>query len=289
MKKINLIIIIILHFHCINCNQRGVLPLLQIDFDKSMSHLKRYQLNYTQKDPTWIQTKKLYKKYIFNNFEYSNEPKIPKIIHQIWLGSKLPHKYKEYQESWVKKHPDWLYKLWTEKDIENLDLINLNLYKASKNYGEKSDIARYEILYQCGGLYVDTDFECLMPFDTLHHACDFYTGCVAAPHVVCFNGLIAAKPNHPILQRCINDLAENSKKHKKTLEKTGPGFFTRCVIKEFFNESVERCVLFPAPYFYPWPWYKRDHESCKKRYSFVRPESFAIHHWEVSWSKKKIN
>ena len=34
-----------------------------------------------------------------------------------------------------------------------------------KILGEKSDIFRYEILYRFGGVYVDTDFECIKPFE----------------------------------------------------------------------------------------------------------------------------
>jgi len=32
------------------------------------------------------------------------------------------------------------------------------------------------IRQQVGGLYVDTDFECLAPFDELHASLEFYTG-----------------------------------------------------------------------------------------------------------------
>jgi len=286
MKKV------ILYLFCLSSNlfssaNLEMLTYLQIDFDISMSHLERYRLDYAKKDPDWIQAKHLYNTHILNNFEYCEKPRIPKIIHQIWLGSDFPQEYKEYQQSWIKNHPDWEYKLWTERDIEQFGLVNQHMYNTAKNYGEKSDIARLEILDRFGGLYIDTDFECLKPFDIFHHCCDFYTGCVSDPHVVCFNGLIAAAPGHPILKRGMIDLENNARLHKDSIEKTGPGFFTRCILKEFFNESVGRCVLFPAPYFYPWPWYKRDRESCATRRKFIKPESFAIHHWEVSWLRRR--
>ena len=49
---------------------------------------------------------------------------IPKIIHQIWLG---PNKRPDiWMNSWkinyIKKHPDWTYKLWTEKEINMLQV-----------------------------------------------------------------------------------------------------------------------------------------------------------------------
>ena len=36
-----------------------------------------------------------------------------------------------------------------------------DVFERAINPGMKSDIFRYEILKQIGGLYVDTDFECL--------------------------------------------------------------------------------------------------------------------------------
>jgi mannosyltransferase OCH1-like enzyme len=40
-------------------------------------------------------------------------------------------------------------------------------FDRASNFGEKSDIWRYEILFRLGGVYVDTDFECVRPFDSL--------------------------------------------------------------------------------------------------------------------------
>jgi hypothetical protein len=52
---------------------------------------------------------------------------------------------------------------------------NKDAFSGATNYGEKSDILRYEILSQFGGIYVDCDFECLKPFDDLL-SCAFFTG-----------------------------------------------------------------------------------------------------------------
>jgi len=286
MKKGYIFLILCFSVNFIGSSHLNMLSYLQIDFDTSMLHLERYNLPHALKDKDWIQVRKLYENNIYD-IEYSEEPRIPKIIHQIWLGSDFPSKYEAYQKSWIKNHPNWEYKLWTDKDISRLNMKNQRLYNSAKNYGEKSDIVRYEVLYQFGGLYVDTDFECLKPFDILHHICDFYAGIVANPQVVTFNGLIAAKARHPILKKCLVDLQKNAQNHNNSLEKTGPFFFTRCILSELDKENIEKSVLFPAPYFYPWPWYKlNDHINRQK---YIKPESFAIHHWESSWMKKKLS
>src|SRR6185437_602159 len=97
-----------------------------------------------------------------------NEYIIPKIVHQIWIGPKpLPEETKEYQKSFHKYLPGWEYKLWTEKEIEQLELINKDLYLKTINPGEKSDIGRLELLYQFGGVYLDADCEWLKALDVL--------------------------------------------------------------------------------------------------------------------------
>lgn len=45
-------------------------------------------------------------------------PLVPKLIHQTWKDDQLPDKWKEAQKSCIDLHPDYEYKLWTDKDAE---------------------------------------------------------------------------------------------------------------------------------------------------------------------------
>ena len=54
---------------------------------------------------------------------------------------------------------------WDDEKLSDLNMVNKELLLKFKNYGAKSDIARLEILHQIGGLYLDTDFECLKQID----------------------------------------------------------------------------------------------------------------------------
>ena len=84
---------------------------------------------------------------------------IPKIIHQIWLGQKEPPQWciDSWEKNYISKYPEWKFKLWREKDIDNLTLINRRIYNKEPTLRGKSDIARYEILYQFGGIFMDSD------------------------------------------------------------------------------------------------------------------------------------
>ena len=46
-------------------------------------------------------------------------------------------------------------------DVKSIILKNKKAYSLAKNWGMKSDILRYEILQKFGGVYIDTDYECL--------------------------------------------------------------------------------------------------------------------------------
>jgi mannosyltransferase OCH1-like enzyme len=194
------------------------------------------------------------------------------------------------QQSWRKYHPDWTYILWTDKEIAEFGLVNKKLFDSARNWGQKSDIARYEILCRMGGLYIDTDFECLKSFDILHDSLDFYTCCIPAKDggVEIINALIAACPGHPILKACVNGLhnVTASTNIWHIIETTGPYFFTKAV----FAFLTGRSVIFPVTYFYPMPaWIasqKPNHADVIQR--FVKDESFALHWWDCSWQRLRL-
>lgn len=254
---------------------------LTISFHDSMGASRNYRKNLVDQYKNWQRSNELYDTYILNKMEVSNQPRIPKIIHQIWLGSPFPEASKKLQESWKRNNPDWQYILWTEHEIEEFELVNKYQYDAAINYGEKSDIARYEILYRMGGLYIDTDFECLKPFDILHNCCDFYAGIAYETKYEVYNGLIGSKPGHQILKDCIDNIKHNIPNQGDILDRTGPYLFTRSIEKHISHYD-DYTVLFPVTYFYPWPSY---HVSKNSPSDDIKEESFAVHHWHMSWFK----
>ncbi len=229
---------------------------------------------------------------------YSIEPKIPKIIHQIWVGPhQFPKEAKAWQETWLKLHPDWEYKLWTNEDVEMLDFENKEYYNQATNWGEKADILRYEILYRFGGVYVDVDEMCLKSLDVLHHTCDFYT----AVHQVRLldannnklrinNAVIAAVPGHPILQHAVEEI-KNNRKHHDLLFRAGPDFFTK-VIAQKLGDSLNQGnvdVVFPANYFYPSADRKSGHTIKPGVQIRIKPETLAVHYYTSYWVKPPTN
>lgn len=261
-----------------------------VPFDVEMQINSLYDHTIAAQSNHWITANALYNNHIIDELEIRDVPRIPKIIHQIWIGPRpLPAACKKFQATWIKVHPDWEYKLWTNEDIENFELTNKKLYDQSTNWGQKSDIARYEILYRFGGLYIDTDFECFFPFDLFHHTCDFYAGIVdnRPSKFLIANGLIGSVPYHPILKAIIDnmtlDKTEDQGDRNRIMETTGPYYFTRSFLKHALQSN--RCVAFPVGYFYPWPSYEKHNKKREQILQWIRPETFAIHHWHCSWMK----
>lgn len=82
---------------------------------------------------------------------------IPKIIHYAWFGSKIPKVVEDRVDDWKKILPDWKFICWNEDnyDIHKFDFSG-KMYD-QKKYGYIVDELRYDVLYQYGGFYLDTD------------------------------------------------------------------------------------------------------------------------------------
>ncbi len=226
----------------------------------------------------------------------NSDYRIPRVFHQIWVGPRpMPAQYKIWAESW-KNVPGWTYKLWTNKEAEEFIMINRELYFQEKNMGARSDILRLEILYREGGVYIDTDFECIKPemFDLLNRCYDFYAGLLPLNYWFCVaNGLIGSIPGHPVVKACIENMAKSEKLIDKwdSIANKGPGLLTRMIFLHGNRDS--RDIVFPASFFYPLPsiWLQKIKKRTKKRTldleavkkQVMKKESMAIHWWEKSW------
>ena len=249
-------------------------------FDEMIAKSYNYDDREYHHSPHWSIAKSLFvKNYLCVS---GGDSVIPKKIHQIWLGGEVPEKYEYFMQSWKRFHPTWEYRLWTDADAESFGMERIDAYHSSSNMGTRSDIFSYEILRRHGGLYVDTDFECLKPFDDLLHL-SFFAGISYDAKFVLYHGLMASIPNHPILERCVNDMGAGYDGNDGTriMEATGPYHLTRCFISGVYN-APDGVVAFPMEYFYPLPNNKR-HDTDP--YKYVTDKSLAIHHFFVSWLK----
>jgi len=86
---------------------------------------------------------------------------MPKVIHQTWKTTDVPKHWAESQASWQALHPDWLYLLWTDADIEAYIKLSRPqawaLFERQSYPIQRVDLFRYFVLHDFGGLYSDLD------------------------------------------------------------------------------------------------------------------------------------
>lgn len=225
----------------------------------------------------------------FENYTGIKDNKIPKKIHQIWVGSKpVPKLILQFAEKFKELNPDWEYKLWRDKDIDNFKLKNKQAYDKASNCGSKSDIARYNILYKEGGIYFDTDFLPLKALDDLIYL-EFFTGTGWLDEPLVFNGIFGCIPRHPLLLTLINNIKITDNPNiNQIMQFYGPGYFSKYFFEYLFNKP-DLTVVFPTIYFYPFAAIYRNkirnwnNRSQKFVNSYIKPESYACHLWHTSW------
>lgn len=212
-----------------------------------------------------------------------SEKKIPKIVHQIWLGKQMPEFEKKLSEQ-VKNSLDcsWQYILWTEENVQDLQTFkNKDLFDTTPNQGQKSDLLRYAVLNEFGGIYMDTDFLMVDTFDSLLDL-DFFCGISFDEKPNLFNGLIGSSSSNPIIKELLN-LDKPLQFHDAMLlmDSTGPFFLTRKFLQLLSN--CPDAVALPNSFFYPYP----NFDQCKtlgtNYKDYIKPETVCCHMWSSAW------
>lgn len=199
---------------------------------------------------------------------------IPRVFHQIWINRDepaLPERYRAWHQSWLHHHPQWTLRLW---NLDNLDFEpeQRALIDAAPSYAQKADILRYEILWRHGGVYIDVDFECLRPLDSVIAGLEHFV--VSENGRVLSIGIIGARAGSPYLKRCIARLPARVGLAPPNIE-TGPAYFTQCLLGDGFGPDV---AMLPSHWFYP---YSMDQPE---RAAGPFPQAYAVHHWAATWN-----
>ena len=258
-------------------------------FDKCRINTSLFDRSFAESNPDWWKIRKIYEKSEIKPCEN----KIPKVIHFIWLGKPIPKWYEEVIDDWKQKNTSFDIKLWGNEESYKFikDKFSFETFSKSKNFGVKSDVLRYEILKDQGGLYVDTDFLCLSSeFDKLHDSFSFYAGICLEKVVQINNGIMASVPNHPILDACIQQASEEKFMHiscpqTRVLYQTGPWLLTKAIM-EYLKEERNDTLIMPSQTFHPFPARYREQATKELIESYIKTWSMACHLWHASWQPK---
>ncbi len=221
---------------------------------------------------------------------------IPKIAHWIWLNGQLPDWASSNIERFQNLHTDWEIKIWNS--FETTESYN-KIINSLKWYSSRSDILRYLILQEYGGVYFDVDNYIIRNFDDLLNNEFFIAPCMPdghiKPHLAC--GLMGSIANslasRLILEECLNVFTMVDEPKRITY---GPNLLD----KVFGSRNQSICKILPQHYFYSIPDRNTAHEYWKSdnankemimarfRNDFVDGvEPYSIHLWGVDGSSQR--
>lgn len=191
---------------------------------------------------------------------------IPKIIHQIWIGSKsnIPDCFKRATDHLLSLHPDYEYILWSNdnfpSDFINQDIIDDALeHKKRNSVAVACDAIRYEILAQYGGLYVDLDYVFFKNLTPLIEG--KYEILSQENETTANNCFIGCSQNHPFMHHLINNMRKSyfGMKDVDTLLKAGGVFYYADQVSSWRDHLNILPHYYVSPFFPYTPW--REFES----------------------------
>ena len=255
------------------------------EFAKRSKFIWDFHSNIKEKS-NWLIYSSIFDSWFHSKRSSNKKDLIPKRFHHIWLGKKkLPPYFENFKNSWKKNHPDYEFFFWDDEKCKNLNLINRELFDSVMNEGCKSDILRYEILYKYGGIYIDTDFECIktIPEELLKQS---FVACMIFDHKPQIgNGLIMSAPKNKILINLIEECSyPENESTGNILKSTGPEFFTKQIYKNL-ELGKDDILILPSNYCYPWPNFIKNLNLNK---NLITDDSFALHYWGTTWMKTNV-
>ena len=211
---------------------------------------------------------------------------IPKVIHYVWVGGKsLTPLAEKCIASWKKFCPDYEIKRWDETNFD----INSNVfcYEAYKNkkWAFVSDYIRLKVLYEYGGIYMDTDVEVVKPLDPYlkHPAFSGFECTLKIP-----TGIIAAEKGNAWIKLILDYYND---KHFENADGTIENLPNVIIMSELTDKNYK--INFDDTYqdlgdivFYPHEIFCPE-DNVKKGYNSTK-NTVTIHHFAGSWVPKSF-
>ena len=206
---------------------------------------------------------------------------IPKKIHYCWFGGNpLPELVQKCIASWKKFCPDYEIIEWNET---NFDINCCNYVKEAyqaKKWAYVSDYARLKILYEHGGLYLDTDVELIKPIEPIVSKGNFMG---REENLKVNPGLIAGSSSNDSFYKELLDgyssrcfVKENGEFDFTTIVEYTTSFFVRYGLEDKNEiQVIKNIILYPKDYFCP-----LDYSSGEL---ILTENTYSIHHYTASW------
>ena len=212
---------------------------------------------------------------------------IPKTIHYCWFGNNpKPKSVLKCIASWKKYCPDYEIIEWNESNIDvNMNLFTKQAYEA-KAWGFVPDYLRLWIIYNHGGLYLDTDVEMVKNFDPLLNNKvfgGFEEGLVEKGLYVALGLGFGAEAGNEFIKKHMEVydnlvFTNEDGTHNKL---PAPAHTTKLLLEyglDRYSDTIQNCgefTVYPTDYFCPKQLYTGQTKLTENSYS--------IHQFDASW------
>lgn len=205
---------------------------------------------------------------------------IPKKIHYCWFGGNpLPKSAVKCINSWKKYCPDYKIIEWNETNFDT----NCNAYCAEmvkrKKWAFLTDYVRLKVIYEHGGIYLDTDVQVIRPLNELVEKGP-YMGFENTGRVATGLGFAAEAGNlliweNMVYYEMLTDFSEL---------KSCPFITTEVLRRHGLSEDVTRIQTIDEMTIYP------EEFLCPKNertgLTTVTKNTYSIHQFDASWFEK---
>ena len=208
---------------------------------------------------------------------------IPKIINYIWLGGGTKSNFTNICIcSWYEHLQDYEIVEWNEENLDIDELCRNNRFllecRKRKLWAFMADYLRLYVLYQYGGIYMDTDVQVLKPFDDLLDNKVFigyeYFSKDIDDFVTHGTGVIGAEPRNPIIKKCLDF-------YDQEIWDTDVYYIPTIFTIVFKSSEPADYKIYPVDYFAPYDYRKPFDLAC------ITTNTHTIHWFSASWHENK--
>lgn len=208
---------------------------------------------------------------------------IPKTIHYFWFGKKpkseLIH---TCIRSWEKYAPDYQIIEWNE---DNFDVYSCKYSAeayANQKYAFVSDYARFKVLFEQGGFYLDTDVELLKPLYGLRKHkvfMGFESDALVTPGL-----MLGAQRQDGFIGEMVHKYSELRFMYQGHMNLTTIGEYTTALLLRKglkLNGKYQELggiTIYPQETFCPYDY----HTGALH----ITDNTYSIHHYDASWMKE---
>lgn len=213
---------------------------------------------------------------------------IPKIIHYCWFGmNPKPELFEKCLESWKKYFPDYKIIEWNEENYNINKCPYIQEAYQCKKWAFVSDYVRFDVLYQQGGIYFDTDVEVIRPFpDSLFKSTGF-TGIESSTESIAPGLVYACEPGDKIAGEMLADYQKshfitNGKPDNFTVNARITNIFEKHgYVPDLRIQTVCNITIYPPEYFCGY--------DLDSRELAITEKTISVHHYTFSWASKETH